>query len=141
MTQSTSQTRKTAPQRKAALRRALGTAAVAVALVGLLALPSAAEAQTRGGDPEQRVERLDEALDLTDAQAAELLALFEAQAATRPARSSERPDRAEMRAERQARRTEMDRRIAAVLTPAQLERYQALQAERGQRPGRRGDGR
>ena len=151
MTQHTSQTQKTARQRKAAaLRRTLGTAAVA--LVGLLALPQAAEAQTRGqrgdGDRvEQRVAQLGEALGLTDAQASQLRALFEAQEGNRPARgerdSGNTDDREAMRAQREAQRAEMDRQIAAVLTPAQLERYQALRASRENRrgDGRRGDGR
>lgn len=137
-------------QKTRALRRALGTAAVA--LVGLLALPQAAEAQSRDGRGdgdrvERRVAQLDEALDLSDRQASQLRALFEAQEADRPARGERRSgspeDREAMRAEREARRAEMDRQIADVLTPAQLERYQALRearpSERG--GGRRGDGR
>ena len=93
MTQHTSQTRKTAPQRTARLRRILGTAAVA--LVGLLGLPQAADAQTRGQRADgDRVERhlaeLDQALDLSDRQAAQLRALFEAQEADRPARGERR---------------------------------------------------
>ncbi|MDT7858396.1 Spy/CpxP family protein refolding chaperone [Rubrivirga sp. S365] len=143
MTQHTNQTHETARQRTAVtLRRALGTAAVALA--GLLALPQAAEAQTRGprgdGDrTEQRVAHLDEALDLSDAQATQLRTLFEAQKAGRPERGErDSADREATRAQREARRAEMDRQIGAVLTPAQLERYQALRASR---EGRRGDGR
>ena len=150
MTQHTSQTRKTPTKRKTrTLRRALGTAAVT--LVGLLALPQAAEAQSRDGRGdgdrvEHRVAQLDEALDLTDTQASQLRALFEAQEADRPARGERRSgsgDREAMRAEREAHRAEMDRQIAAVLTSAQMERYRALRearpSERG--GGRRGDGR
>ena len=147
MTQHTSQTR--ARQRKpATLRRALG----AVALVGVLALPQAAGAQTRaprgdGDRTEQRVAQLDEALGLSDAQASQLRAVFAAQQADRPARAERGSgDLEAMRAQRQARQAEMDRQIAAILTPAQLERYQALRASReaqrgdGQRGGQRGDG-
>ena len=64
------------------LRRVLGT----LALLGLFALPQAASAQSRaprgdGDRVEQRVAQLDQALDLTDAQASRLRALFEAQEA------------------------------------------------------------
>ena len=144
-----SQTKKTAPQRKAsALRRGLGI--VAVALVGLLALPQAASAQSRaprgdGDRVEQRVAQLDEALDLNDRQASQLRALFEAQEANRPApgarRSGSPDDREAMRAEREAQRAEMDRQLAVILTPAQMERYRSLQTSRPPRGGQRGDGR
>ena len=132
-------------QKTRALRRALGTAAVA--LVGLLALPQAAEAQSRDGRGdgdrvERRVAQLDEALDLSDRQASQLRALFEAQEADRPGRGERRSgDREAMSAEREARRAETDRQIAAVLTPAQMERYRALRQARPSERGRSGDGR
>ena len=136
-----SQTQKTAPLRKAVVvRRALGV----FALAGLFALPQTAQAQDRGprgGDPEQRVAQLDEALDLSAQQESQLLALFEAQDANQPARGERRSgDREAMRAQREAQRAELERQLADVLTPAQMERYQALQ-EAQQGRGRRGDGR
>ena len=148
-----SKTTQTFPQRKAvAIRRALGM----LALVGLFALPQAASAQSRdqrgdGDRVERQITHLDEALDLTGAQATRLRALFQAQEANRPApgarRSGSPDDRAAMQAQRQAQRAEMDRQIEAVLTPAQVQRFRALRAERqndgsrGQRDGQRPDGR
>ena len=148
-----SKTTWTFPQRKAvAIRRALGM----LALVGLFALPQAASAQSRdqrgeGDRVERQITHLDQALDLTSAQATRLRALFQAQEANRPAQGARRSgspdDRAAMQAQRQAQRAEMDRQIEAVLTPAQVQRFRALRAERqndgprGQRDGQRPDGR
>ncbi len=70
-----------------------------------------------------------------------LRAVFEAQEADRPApgtrRSGSPDDREAMRAQRETQRAEMQRQIAAVLTPAQMERYESLRAARD---GQRGDG-
>jgi len=142
-----STTAKTLPKRKAAiLRRTLGL----VALVGLLALPQAASAQSRdarGGDRlEQRIDALRQAVALTDAQAADVRALFQAQAANRPApgarRSSSPDDRAAMQAERAGRETETDRQIEALLTADQVERYRTWRASQSRdRAGRRGGSR
>lgn len=134
--------------RPATIRRTLGLAAVAFAC--LIALPQGAEAQTRaprgdGDRTEQRVTQLDEALGLSDAQAAQLRTLFAAQEANRPAPDARGAsgDREAGRAQREAQRAEMDRQVEALLTPAQVERYRALQAsrpQRGPRGGQRGDG-
>ena len=131
--------------RPATLCRSL--ALIAFALVCLLALPQDAQAQTRaprgdGDRTEQRVTRLDEALGLSDVQAAQLRMLFAAQEANRPAPGARgaSTDREAGRAQREAQRAEMDRQVEALLTPAQVERYRALQASRQQRGGQRGDG-
>ena len=117
-------------RKTAALRRVVGAGVLVIA--GLLALPQAADAQTRGADRvERQVERLTEALDLSDAQAVELRALFEAQAADRPARSERgRAEREARRAQVRERRAEAVRQIEAILSPDQVERFHALRAER-----------
>ncbi len=119
------------------LRRGLRVAAVA--LVGLLTLPTSASAQTRpprsdGDRADQYAAELAEALNLDDAQASRLRALFEAQEANRPSPGARRggsPDNREaVRAEREAQRAEMDRQVEAILTPAQVERYRSLRTSR-----------
>mgnify|MGYP003146320428 CR=1 FL=1 len=142
-----STTAKLLPKRRTAiLRRTLGL----LALAGLLALPQAASAQDRqgrGGDRvELRIDALRQAAALTDAQVADVRALFEAQAANRPApgarRSSSPQDRAAMQAERAGREAEMDRQIEALLTPEQVARYRTWRESQPRgRGGRGGDSR
>ena len=136
-----------------ARRRTTRRRTLAMALVALFALPQVTEAQTRaprgdGDRTEQRVTQLDEALGLSDAQTSQLRALFEAQKSNRPTLSARgntsSGDREDGRAQREAQRAEMDRQVEALLTPAQVERYRALQASRpsrGPRGGQCGDGR
>lgn len=137
-------------QNPATPRKAFRLGIAVVALGGLLALSTPASAQSRaprgdGDRVEQRVAQLDEALDLTDAQASQLRALFEAQEANRPSSGARRggspADREAVRAEREAQRAESDRRVEAILTPAQVERYRSLRASRQSRDRQRGDGR
>lgn len=121
-----------------------------LALLATLSLSVSACAQSQptrdGGDrAEQRLDELRQTLDLTDAQTAELRAVFQAQAADRPARGERRSggpaDRDARRAQMQQRRAETERQIEAILTPAQMERYRAWRASQPQRGGRgrRGD--
>ena len=137
----------------------------ALALLGLLSVSTAACSQSRdaaepapaeargarGGDPGARLDRqmasLREAVDLTDAQAEEIRAIFEAQAAERPRRGARGQrgggrasgDRAAMREAMQARRAEIQRQIEALLTPEQTEAFRAWSAEQAERRrGRRG---
>lgn len=123
--------------RKATLRRTLGTAALL--LVGLLTLPTAASAQGRADRFEQRIESLLDALDLSDAQADEVRALFDAERATRPARDERGPgDREARRAARTERRAEMERQLGEILTPEQMETYRTWRDATRPRDGRRG---
>ncbi len=134
----TSLAQATYDRRKATLRRLLGTAALVLA--GLLALP-AASAQSRAPEDriERRVESLRDALDLSDAQAAEVRALFEAEAASRPPRGSRGAGAREARRAQMAeRRADLERQLAEVLTPAQLDAYRTWQEENPPRRGRRG---
>ncbi|GAB5535373.1 MAG: hypothetical protein Rubg2KO_16220 [Rubricoccaceae bacterium] len=121
------------------VRRALGV----LALIGVLALPQVASAQSRGqrGDVVERVAELDKVLDLTDTQAAQLRAVFEAEQAARTGRRRSAAAREARRAQGQERRAEMLRQIEEILTPAQLERYQAWRASQVRDNARRGDGR
>ncbi|MEM6326010.1 MAG: hypothetical protein AAF791_02730 [Bacteroidota bacterium] len=124
--------------------RILGAAALL--FIGTLALASSASAQGRGAqDPAERIARqiqsLDEALDLTDEQATQIRALFEAEAAERPARGARGSgDREAMRAQRAEQRAEMNRRIEALLSPQQVERFRAWTETQRDRRGRRGSG-
>ena len=129
-------------RRKAALRRLVGTALLAL----VVALPQAASAQRLSPEEriERRVEALADALDLSDAQALEVRAILEADLADRPPRGARGSgDRAARREQMEARRAETDAQIEAVLTEAQVEAYRAWRDEnagrRGPR-GRRGDG-
>ena len=141
---------------------------LAVALIGLVSLSTAAcsssqdaaepapsEVRARTGDPSERLDRqmasLRDAVDLTDAQAEEIRAILETQAAERPRRGARTQrgggqasgDRAAMREAMQARRAEVQRQIEALLTPEQVADFRAWSAEqaeqrRSRRAGRRG---
>jgi Spy/CpxP family protein refolding chaperone len=126
-------------RRKAALRRLLATAALTLA--GLLALPTTASAQDRSPEDrvEDRVESLRDALSLSDAQTAEVRALFEAEMAARPPRGERGSvDREARRAQMAQRRAEMEHRLADILTPEQMEAFRTWQQENRPRRGGRG---
>jgi Spy/CpxP family protein refolding chaperone len=122
------------------------------AILSLSALMFAASAMAespRGNGPggewhhgppgaEQQLSRLDHALDLSDAQSAELLAALQAADAERQA-LHERV-MAEFRPEICALMQDTDADILAVLTPEQAESYRQMQEERRQRQGGDWDG-
>ena len=98
------------------------------------------------GNPEQmlqkRVERLSKALELTDAQKAEITKIYsqemEAMAKERPSMSGqgERPDEAKMKArfeEMKSQREATDAKIEALLTPEQAAKYAELKKHVGKR--------
>lgn len=115
---------------------------------GVAVSPAAAQnrpAEGRQPDPAQRierqVERLDEKLNLTDAQEQQIRQALEEHAREmrehlEAARNNKaRPDREYLRTQRE----EMDRAIIAALTPEQQEQYKALKAERPNRGDRNKD--
>lgn len=121
---------------------------VALFLAAALALTAGASAGERQGGPRgPDVERLAAELGLSDAQTAEVEQILAAarqrhEALRSSARSSSsgRPS-AEQRSEAMAIREDTEARIAEVLTPEQLEDWEALRAERQARhssPRRRG---
>lgn len=75
---------------------------------------------------ERRVEVLREAIDLTDEQAAEVRRLFHVQAAERYEHTGDREAHRARMAERHA---ELSRRIEALLTPEQAQRFRAWREE------------
>ncbi len=116
----------------------------ALALAAVTALPAAAQPPAQRGDRaavtlDSRLHDLDEALDLTDAQEAQIRRILETQARARmeQMRSAERPSREAMRAQAEAANAE----IRAVLTAEQATRYDALRAEQARTRGERGNGR
>ena len=115
-----------------------------IALMGVFV--SNAQPARHHGNPEQmmkeRVERLGKALDLTDAQKAEIAKIYsqemEAMAKERPAMPSkdERPDEAMMKArfeKMKAQREATDAKIEALLTPEQAAKYAELKKHEGKR--------
>jgi Spy/CpxP family protein refolding chaperone len=94
----------------------------------------------RNGPPgaEQQLSRLDQALDLSDAQSAELLAVLQAADAERQALHQR--VMAEFRPEICALMQDTDADILAVLTPEQAATYQQMKEERRQRHGGGQDG-
>ena len=105
-----------------------------------------------GMNVEQRVERLAQALELTEAQKAEVTKIYtqeaEAMSKDRPAEGmmdkQQRPDEAQMKAFREkmeARRAAVDAQIEALLTPEQASKYAQLKEHKGKRGGfkHRGD--
>ncbi|MBR4828339.1 MAG: Spy/CpxP family protein refolding chaperone [Muribaculaceae bacterium] len=98
------------------------------------------------GNPEQmmkeRIERLSKALDLTDAQNAEIAKIYsqemEAMAKERPEKpgQGERPDEAMMKAHHEkmkAQREATDAKIEALLTPEQAAKYAEMKNNEGKR--------
>ncbi|HUF89251.1 MAG TPA: hypothetical protein VMR66_04650 [Gemmatimonadota bacterium] len=104
---------------------------------GLVALAVASPAQAQDGsarpghDPEKRIERLTEALDLTDAQIAEIQAIF--------AEQVERRQELKASGDREAMRAHMRQtheRMASVLTEEQREKLGTLREHRGEKHGK-----
>jgi Spy/CpxP family protein refolding chaperone len=96
---------------------------------GFVALASPALAQERGArmrmhDPEKRIEELDEALDLTDAQETELRTIL-AEQSEKGRELREARDREAM----VAHMRETQERIMGVLTDEQRQKFDALQEE------------
>lgn len=121
-----------------------------LALIAIVAAPAEAQQgkQQRGMDPEARMERLKESLDLDDAQVAALEPIFAAHDQKRSELiESHRAARQAMREQMESLRSQMDEEIAAILTETQmtsyLEQRAAMRARfregRSQGPGRRGD--
>jgi len=108
---------------------------------GLVALAVASPALAQDGearprhDPEKRIERLAEALDLTDAQTTQIRSIFAEQADTRQ-ELKESGDREAMRAHMR----ETHERIASVLTEEQREKLGTLREHRGEKKHRGPDG-
>jgi len=110
-------------------------------------------AQRRGGNPEASVEKrvanLATELNLSAEQQTQLKAIFVEQQQNRKAggkktRDLSQTEREAFRAERKEAKAATDAKIANVLTPAQLETFNSLAAEkkanRGQRGGVKGEG-
>ena len=115
-----------------------------IALMGTIV--TNAQPQRHHGNPEQminqRVERLEKALNLTEAQKAEITKIFAAEMETmakeRPEMpgQGERPDEAMMKARHEkmkAQREATDAKIEALLTPEQVAKYAELKQHEGER--------
>lgn len=117
--------------------------ALTALLIGTAALAGSPEGAPRWHDgprhgplgAEQHLARLDEALDLSDAQSAELLALLQSADAERQALHER--IMSEYRPEICALMQETDSGILAVLTPEQAETFGELKANRRDRSGGR----
>lgn len=97
-----------------------------LALMAIVAAPAEAQQgkRQRGMDPEARMERLKESLDLDDAQVAALLPIFAAHDQKRAELiESHRAARQAMREQMEGFRSEMDEEIAAILTETQMTTY------------------
>ena len=122
-------------------------AAFAVVLLGL-SLSACASSRDAGGDDDridQQIASLDQAVDLTDAQAVRIREILVAQEANRPARPARGgqggqggqggPPRGQGGGDRDAQRAEADRQIEAVLTEAQVVAYREWRASQPRRQG------
>jgi len=95
----------------------------------------------RGGmmDPERRTKMLTERLGLSDAQAAQVKAVFEDERTKGQALMADQTgDRESMRPKMEAIRKDSETRIAAILTPDQKAKWEELRAQqqrRGPPPG------
>lgn len=104
------------------------------------------QAQRRGNPAqgiEKRVAHLTSELNLTTDQQAQLKEIFVEQHQNRRAngqkmREMDQSEREAFRAEHKEAKAAMDVKIAEVLTPAQLETYKSLEAERKANGGKRG---
>lgn len=94
--------------------------------------------QGREMDPARQVERLAKSLDLNDTQQAELLAYFEATGEAMRGEMAEAESREDRQAIMQEYRQLHDEKMAALLTPEQLEKYQKIMARREARRQERG---
>jgi protein CpxP len=88
-------------------------------------------------DPERRTQMMKERLSLSDAQAAQVKAVFEDERTKSEAlRADQTGDREAMRAKMGEIRKGSDTRIAAILTPDQKTKWDAMRAEQQRRgPG------
>ncbi len=122
---------------------------VGLAAVGALATPAQAQQRQRqrGMDPEQRMEKLKQELELTEDQVTAVEAIFaehdERRGEIFESRSEDRRAmREQMREQMQALQDEMDRELAKVLTAEQMQELQELREQMRQRfrqgGGRRG---
>ena len=84
---------------------------------------------------------LTEALGLSEDQAAEMQAIFEAQRADHEAmREAQEEQREAFMAERCARKAEVEGQIAGILTDEQLVQFEEMKAKRADRAGRHEEG-
>ncbi len=116
---------------------------VGLAAVGALTTPAQAQQgqRQRGMDPEQRMERLKQELELTEEQVTAVETIFAEQDERRREifeNSSE--DRRAMREQMRAFQGEMDRELAEVLTAEQMKKLQELREQMRQQ-FRQGGGR
>jgi len=117
-------------------RRIWLTGLIGLALVAIVAAPAEAQQgkRQRGMDPEARMERLKQSLELTDDQVAALMPIFAAHDRNRSdlfeSRSAERQA---MREQMNAFRLEMDEDIGQVLTEEQMSTYLVQREEMRQR--------
>jgi periplasmic protein CpxP/Spy len=116
----------------------------ALALGGLLVATTMATAQDapkgkkgRGQSVEQRVERLNKEVNLTDEQKTKVTALFEKENQQfRELRGDTNLDPQQRREKFQAMRKENDKKLKEILKPDQWEKYQKMQEEMRQRKGK-----
>ena len=97
----------------------------------------------RGGmmDPERATQMMKDRLGLSDAQATQVKAVFEDQRTKAQALQADQSgDREAMRAKMMEIRKSSDERIAAILTPDQKAKWDAMRAEQQQRGPGRGPG-
>ena len=115
-----------------------------IALMGTIV--TNAQPQRRHGNPEQmvkqRVERMEKALNLTEAQKAEITKIYtaemESMAKERPAKpeKGQKPDEAKMKAmheKMKAQREATNAKIEALLTPEQATKFAELKKHEGKR--------
>jgi Spy/CpxP family protein refolding chaperone len=90
-------------------------------------------------DPARRLQMMKERLGLSDAQSAQVKAVFEDERTkTEALRADQTSDRAAMRPKMEAIRKDSETRIDAILTPDQKTKWDAMRAEmqqRGRGPG------
>ncbi len=116
---------------------------IGLALIAIVAAPADAQQgkRQRGQDPEARMERLKESLELTDEQVAALEPIFAAHDQTRrelfESRSAER---LAMREQMEALRLEMDEDVAEILTEEQMRTFLEQREEMRQRFRQEGRG-
>lgn len=129
------------------MRTPILTLALTLTALGAWAAPAAAQGPGhRAPDPEARLERLQERLDLTDAQAEQVAAIFADATEQRQAIWSEAAERREATRERMEAVHESTRgRLSEVLSEEQMETLDRMRANakrgrdrpRGRRPGGR----
>ncbi len=105
-------------------------------LAVFLMLAGSALAQPMRMTPEQRTDSLAAQLDLTKEQKPKVLELFKSMdAARRQAFQDSQGDRDAMRAAMQSVREDGDKKLKAILTEDQYQKYQKMQAEMRARRG------